>query len=786
MRRAVLVLAVLAGLAAPAAAQVFDGRAGQLQVTVPRLETQVTVDGRLDEPAWQQAASLVGFSQYSPADEQPAMYRTEVRVFYAPTFIAFGIRAEAPPGSVRATLAERDRISADDNVQIFLGTYNDGRQALMFAVNPLGVQADGTLVEGTTQSGHGLGTVQTGRPATDLSADFVFDSRGRLTPEGYDVEVRIPFKTLRYQPAPMQAWDLHIVRVVRSTGHEDSWVPARRAAASFLGQAGRLAGLTGLRRGLVVDINPAAIAKTDGAPGEAPDGGWQYSSATAEVGGNVRWGITPNLTLNGTINPDFSQVESDAGQFVYDPREAVYFPEKRPFFLDGIEQFSTLNNLIYTRRIVAPVTAAKVTGKVSGTGLAYLFAVDDPATSASGDDYPVFNVLRVQRDIGEGSRAAFVYTDRNDGPSANRVAAADTWLTFRGIYSMQLQGAVSVTTSPGDTITAPLWQASFDRTGRRYVLRSTLRGVSDEFRADAGFVRRAGVVNADVTNGVNLYGARGAAIERWSGDVSLQGTWQYDDFVHGRGAQDRKLHFNSDFTFRGGWQLGQSVFVETFGFDEALYADYRLLSEGPAGPEILPFVGTPRLPNLDFVVSGSTPRVKGVELDAFVLWGKDENFFEWASADILFVEADVAWRPTERLRVDATYQEQAYRRRTDGSTVGRRRIPRLKVEYQVARPLFVRVVSQYDSELQDDLRDDSRTELPIVYWDEPTGTYERALGFSRNSLRTDVLFSYQPTPGTVVFFGYGNTLADPDAHTPPGRRRASDGFFVKVSYLWRL
>ena len=166
--------------------------------------------------------------------------------------------------------------------------------------------------------------------------------------------------------------------------------------------------------------------------------------------------------------------------------------------------------------------------------------------------------------------------------------------------------------------------------------------------------------------------------------------------------------------------------------------------------------------------------------------GKDENFYEWSSANILFLELDAAWRPTERVRVDATWQLQSYERRTDHSRVGSRKLPRLKVEYQVMRAMFVRVVSQYDSEFQDDLRDDSRTELPIASVDPATGSYERALGFARNNLRTDFLFSYQPTPGTVVFVGYGSTLEDPDAHDRFARQRTSDGFFLKVSYLFRM
>ena len=784
--RSLVTVALCLAAAVPVeAGEAYSGRTSQLAVPVPRLEASVVVDGVLDEAAWSQAARLTDFSQYAPADGRAAEHETEVLVWYSPTGIHFGIRAVAEPATVRATLADRDRISEDDHVQIYLGTFDDGRQALMFAVNPLGVQADGVLVEGLSQQRMEFGGLPVGREATDLSPDYVFDSKGGLTDAGYVVEVRIPFKSLRYQPSDPQDWGLHVIRRVQSTGHEESWVPAQRAAASFLAQSGRLVGLTGLRRGLVLDLNPVVTSKVEGA--QRPDtGGWDYDAGPPEFGGNVRWGITPNLTLNGTINPDFSQVEADAEQFQFDPREALFFEEKRPFFLDSIELFSTPNNLIYTRRIVAPLVAAKITGKMAGTNVALLSAVDDKSTSTSGDDHPVFGILRVQRDLGGASKAAFVYTDRIDGPNFNRVAATDARLTFKDIYTLAGQAAVSRTRQRGVTTTAPLWQASLNRSGRRYGLRVQVFGVDDEFRAEAGFVRRYGVANASVTNQLTLYGRDRSSLERWTGDVMIAGKWRYDDFVTGRAAQDRQLHLNSNFTFRGGWTAGQSVLIETFGYDEQLYADYALLSEGPGGQEILPFVGTPRLPNLDWVLSLGTPRIGGVSLDGFLLWGKDENFFEWASADILFASLTVQWRPTEKLRVDGTYQLQSYQRRTDGSTVGDRLIPRLKVEYQVTRAVFLRVVSQYDGERQDDLRDDSRTDLPIVIRDPETGVYERALGYSRNSLRTDFLFSYQPTPGTVVFVGYGNTLADENAWQAPGRQRAADGFFAKVSYLFRL
>jgi hypothetical protein len=762
-----------------------SGRQHQLDVQIPRLEAAVTIDGALDEPTWSQAAVLTDFSQYAPDDGRPAENETRVLVWYSPTAIFFGIKAHAAPGTIRATLADRDRIDGDDHIQVYLSTFNDGRQAFLFAVNPLGVQADGALVEGTQASGHEFRGLVVGRESADLSPDFVFESKGRLTEYGYEVEIRIPFKTLRYQSSDQQDWGVHVVRRVQSTGHDESWAPARRAASSFLGQAGRLRGLRDLHRGLVLDLNPVTTAKADGA--EASGGGWRYDFPTPEFGGNIRWGATPTLTLNATINPDFSQVESDAGQFVYDPRQALYFPEKRPFFLDGIEQFSTPNNLIYTRRIVAPLAAAKLTGRISSTAVAFLTAVDDQVASAAGETHPVFNILRVQRDVGGESKAAFVYTDRVDGDSSNRVAAADARVTFRKIYTVQAQGAVSRTHRLGVTTTAPLWQTTVSRSGRRYGFRYLFRAISDDFRAEAGFISRAGVATANVVNQITLYGGKGSALERWTGDVTVDGTWQYDRFVHGRPSQDRKLHFNSNFTLRGGWGAGQSLLVETFGYDENLYRNYALLRVAPDGQaSLLPFTGTPRLPNLDYVLSLDTPRLKGFSASVFALWGRDENFYEWSSANILFLEAEALWRPTERLRVDGTYRVQSYERRTDHTLVGRRRLPRLKVEYQMTRAIFVRVVSQYDAEVQDDLRDDSRSDLPIVIVDPATGEYSRALGFERNTLRTDFLFSYQPTPGTVVFAGYGNTLADPDARDRIGRRRLTDGFFLKISYLFRM
>jgi hypothetical protein len=769
--------------AAAAGSVVHSGREGRLDVAIPRLDIAIEVDGALDEPVWGQAARLVDFSQYAPVDSQAAEQQTTVLAWYSPTAIHFGIQASAPPGTVRATLADRDRLDTEDQIQIFLNTFNDGRQAFMFAVNPLGVQADGALTEGTRNVSRGFEGLGTGREAVDLSPDFVFQSKGRLTEAGYAVEIRIPFKSLRYQTAPTQDWGIHVIRRVQSKGHEDSWAPARRAAASFLAQAGRLRGLTDLRRGLVLDLNPAVTSRLDGARDGA---NWSYDGGTPEFGLNVRWGLTANLTLNGTLNPDFSQVEADAGQFVFDPRAALFFPEKRPFFLDGIEQFATPNNLIYTRRIVAPIASAKVTGKMSGTGVAFLSAVDDASTSATGS-HPVFNIARLQRDLGANAKAALIYTDRIDGDNSNRVLAVDSRVNFARVYRLQMQGAVSRTARDESISTAPLWDVSVHRDGRRFGFLYQVRGVDEEFRSESGFLSRVGIASVVLDHRLTLYGRRGALLESWTGDVVLDGTWQYEKFVAGRGAQDRKLHLNSNFALRGGWRTGGSVLIETFGYDDRLYADYALERVNADGTrDILPFTGVPNLANLDYVLQVTTPQFSAVSGNVFLLWGRDENFFEWSSADIVFARYAVDWRPTQQLRVNPQYQLQQYRRLTDGTLVGRRRIPRLKLEYQLSRAIFLRWIGEYDANEQDDLRDDSRTELPIVVLNRSTGEYERALGFTRNQFRNDWLFSYQPSPGTVIFAGYGSTVTEDRPLHFDELTRTRDGFFLKVSYLFRL
>jgi uncharacterized protein DUF5916 len=779
-----LALALLTTWKIPDPPAVYSGRAGQVEVRVPRLEADLSVDGKLTEAVWGESAVLTGFSQFSPTDGIPAADTTQVLVWYSPTAIHFGVRAFEAHGPVHATLADRDKIAADDYIQILLSTFNDSRQALVFAVNPLGVQSDGALVETGSVSGNGFNSAVVKREQADLSPDYVFESKGQVTEYGYEIEIRIPFKSIRFQPKQEQVWGINVVRLVQHSGREDSWTPAKRASASFLRQSGKLVGLTDLRRGVVLDFTPSVTSRTTGADGT---GGWSYSGGSPELGGTVRWGVTNNLTLNGTANPDFSQIESDAQQFVFDPRNELFFQEKRPFFLEAIEQFSTPSNLIYTRRIVQPVVAAKLTGKAFGTDLAVLSALDDPAASPTGDDHPLYNLLRIQRDVGSQSRLGLVYTDKVVGRDYNRVAGVDTRLVGGEIYSAQLQVAGSRTRVGGVTETGPLWSSRLARNGRTFGARYTFAGVANDFRAASGFIQRAGIVHTNLDHSITAYGKQGSWFESFTGDVALDGTWEYQKFVNGEGIQDKKLHFNTNTRFGGGWQFGASVLTESFGYPADLYSDYALeVPAGAGGLDTIPFTGQPTIPNLDYVLSLDSPEFSHFSGNIFFLWGHDENFYEWASADITWLDLVLDWRPTDQLRVNGEYHLQFVGRRTDGSTVSIWRSPRVKIEYQLSRPIFLRVVGEYTTERRDSLRDESRTNAPILVFDPATNLYTRTRPFGHRSFRGDFLFSYQPTPGTVLFAGYGSTLRDPTEMGQSTLQRAEDGFFLKLSYLFQM
>jgi len=778
--------------AIPASGQtVYNGRAGETAVAIPRVTDTIRVDGRLDEPAWGRAAILTGFSQFNPTDRRPAVDSTEALVMYGPDAIYLAVRAYAPAGTVRATLADRDRIVNDDHVQFILDTFNDRRQAYVFAVNPLGVQSDGIRTEGGGGRGRGGGGGGGGMGGgfsratlgnADLNQDLIWQSKGEVTPFGYQVELRVPYKSIRFRSGGPLSWGINVIRQTQRNNFTDTWTVTSRGVSSFLNQSGRIVGLRDLRRGLVLDLTPVV---TSSVPGVADStGAWRYGQTT-QYGGDFRWGVTPSLTLNATINPDFSQVEADAGQIPGDVRFAVNFPELRPFFVEGNEQIDTPNQLVYTRRIVQPVAAAKLTGKVSRFDVGLLSAVDNAKYSANGIDRPVFNILRLRRDVGTQSNIGFTLTDRREGSDYNQLINTDGRFILRDAYQASYQVAHGRTRTGTTRLDGSIWEASFDRTGRNWGFRNSIEGVSPGLVSRVGFVPRTDYVQTQLNQRYTWYGARGARVEQVMTFLSANSTWAYRNFFE----QDRPLETRasiwSSLQLRGGWNLSLTQAAEGFGFLPSQYERYYVERRvGGVVTDTAKYTPTGRVQGRQVNVRLSTPQFRRFGLSAGGTAARDAEFLEGAGADRFDYNVGLDLRPTPQIRMNLTVQHQEFRRVRDGSMILKTDIPRFRMEYQLSRAIFFRFVGQYEARVRDAYRDPA-TEDAILFRSS-TGTFSRSVASRTNNLRADWLFSYFPSPGRVLYLGYGASLTEPEAFRFQSVQRTRDGFFVKFSWLYRV
>ncbi|HEX2165961.1 MAG TPA: DUF5916 domain-containing protein, partial [Longimicrobiales bacterium] len=691
-------------------------------VEVPRYEEEVRIDGVMDEAVWSRAAVLEDFTQYEPADGRPAEERTIVRVWYAPDAIHFGIHAfDSRPAEIRAKRANRDELDGDDRVTIFLDTFRDRRRAFFFAVNPFGAQQDGVRTEGAASAGRTFGG------NTDLSPDFLFESQGRLTDDGYVVEVRIPFKSLRYPSDDEMAWGINIERVTQRTGFVDTWPDVRRASASFLAQGGTLTGFHDLQRGIVFEAQPTL---TLNAPGARTAAGFERGDVEPEVGATARVGFT-NISIDATVNPDFSQVEADAGQVTVNERFALFVTEKRPFFLEGIELFSTPNQLVYTRRIVNPSVGGKVTGKVGPFSIAHLTAIDEDIDAAGR--HALFNVSRLRRDVGSSSHVGVTFTDRSvlDSVAFNRVAAIDSRIVFGRMYFFEAQLGGSWTRHLDETVAAPIWKLEVDRTGRSFGFNYSVSGTGDDFESQAGFVNRDDIIDAGFMNRFTWYGQSGELLERVTTFFGPNRLWRHS----GGDAIEGSEFLNTSFLFRGGWELSARAGRDFVELDPEAFTEY--VSETSAGPR--PYTPLDGVSGPSFELSGSTPTFRRFDARASAGFGRVTIFAEGSEGNSRNVSASVSVRPTSQVRIDLSTSYEHIWRERDGSEFARTLLPRARVEFQPLRAFFVRGILEYRAERRDALRD-ARTGDPLLVGGLP------AAEFTTNGVSLELLASYQPTP----------------------------------------
>ena len=432
-------------------------------VKIPKIETPIVIDGRPDEEIWKQSFVFKDFYQVSPGNNVAPSKPTEVMMVYDERHLYIAFKCWDEKDKIRATVARRDAVTGEDNVRVWLDTYDDQRRAYIFAFNPFGIQQDGIFTEGQ---------------GDDYSVDVVMESKGVIEDWGWSVEVKIPFKSLRYTAGKGKMWGFNVARNIDRFNDEfDQWLPDDRDISGFLIKHGKIAGLDEIKYERTLEIVPSVTISETGSrvrrfprylvnqfgyfdpvnnPNGLPETGrFVNQPIKQDIGVSVKYTITPNITLDATYNPDFAEIEADAPVVTANQRFPIFFQEKRPFFLEGAEIFQSPLRIFHSRTIVDPDFAAKLTGKVGKTSFGFLAASDkapgnygeddrnDPSVRPRIDEFvdknALFAILRLKRDFGKENNIGFFATYRGFPENKNLLAAIDGRFKFNPKLTSQFQ-----------------------------------------------------------------------------------------------------------------------------------------------------------------------------------------------------------------------------------------------------------------------------------------------------------------------------------------------------------
>ena len=716
---------------------------------VPRVETPIQVDGVLDEAVWKVALSVPANVEVQPGENIPAPVETEALLAYGPDKIYVAFKANDPePERIRARYSDRDSIWDDDWVAILFDTFNDARRSFLFFSNPLGVQAD---------------NVETSTGGSDSSWDAIWDSAGRITSTGFTVEMAIPFSSLRFQGGSEgaasrdQIWGLDVIRSYpRGVRHHIGAFPRDRGNNCYLCQALKISGFAGADPGRNFELDPTLVGTYGearaGAPGDPLAGDLMKRTADLDPGLTARWSVTPNLTLNGTINPDFSQVEADSAELDINTQFAIFFPEKRPFFLEGADLFQLPIDIIYTRTMADPTWGVKLSGKI-GKGALGFFSVEDEITNVllpgsqrssvtSVDEKNQASAFRYRHDIGEASTLGMIATDREGSDYYNRLLGLDAVLRFtqedtlflnlfssRTRYGAETANAFEL---PSGEFDGNAFDTLFSHRTRRTEHYIHYQDFDDDFRADMGFVPQVGFRFLD---------------------VGTLRAWYHDDPDH---------WFNQ---IRGwiGYERTEdsdgNALREVYG----TFVDY----DGPRQSRAfgILYLGTQSFKGIEYGhdtldVRGYVQLTDDTEVGARIFYGDAIDFSGERPATRLRITPEIELFAGRHLQFEL---EHAYERLwVDQGRLYTVHLSDLRTIYQFDRRTLLRLVLQHaDFEFSEDL------------YAPPRRPRSR-------SLLSQLLFSYKINPQTALYLGY----ADNYVGDPVSLRQIDRTLFLKIGYAW--
>lgn len=714
-------------------------------VELPRVVSNFAIDGELDEDAWQYGRHLDLDVETSPGENIPARVRTTAYLLEDGDNLYVAIKADDPePSRIRAYLRDRDTAYDDDFAGIVIDTYNDGRRAFEFFANPLGVQMDLTNDDVNEEE--------------DDSWDAIWESAGQINEEGYVIEMRIPLSQLRFPVVDgKQVWAIDLVRIYpRDRRYRLSNNPSDRNINCYLCQLQKITGLENAEPGRDLEIVPTLTAsQTDSTddPGVTP---MVSGDSDVEAGLSVRWGITPDVTANLALNPDFSQVEADSAQLDVNNRFALFFPEKRPFFLEGADYFTTPQRAVFTRTVADPNVGMKLTGK-RGDNTFGVFAADDDVTNILipgpfGSDATVLEeantafVGRYSRGFGNASSVGGLITVRDGENYQNSVAGIDANWKFDEQHSIEIQYLQSNTEYPLDIATEfeqPLESftgdslvAEYNFDSRNWFAEIEHQRTDEGFRADSGFEPRVDAIRYEFEGGRNWYGED----DDWWTKV--------------------RLHTQYEIGHQNDGTLTDKVIAMRLGVGGPMQSWTQIILE--RGNEF--FDGTLfKKKRLGFFIEGK-PR-GGMYVSIYTHIADRIDYANTRLGEQFFFEPSLNFNIGRHLllRIQGVYSDLDTQQDEDIFDAS---VLDARLTWQFDRRSFLRLtVQNFD------------VDRNTAVYTEPVDSRSRDQG-------RQLLYSYKINPQTVFFLGYSDQYVDDD--TLDGLTISDRSWFLKVGYAWTL
>lgn len=705
------------------------------------------------------------FVQRNPANGSPVSQRTEAYLGYTQkNLYAVFLCFDSEPSKLRAHMNRREDIQEDDQIGFMLDSFSDYRHAYTFYVNPVGVQQDGVFTDNSEP---------------DLSWDAVWNSSAHVTKDGYIAWFEIPFKSIRFPQSPEQKWNIFFERDI-PRNNEASFYPFISAdQQGFLTQMTTMDGMREISPGRNMQFNPYLSYRSFHALDTRDPNQAAFANRSAEVraGLDSKIVIKDSLVLDTTINPDFAQVESDEPQTTVNQRFEVYFPEKRPFFLENAGYFQTPIQLVFTRRIADPEYGARLTGKLGGWGIGTLFADDRspgrsvPETDPLNGRRAYYSIVRVTHDLWNDSFLGLIYTDRelHTAPNsvctdswctvgANRVGGVDGKIRFNKLWIATFQGLASSTKfSDGTRAAGPSYQVYVERSTKALEFNSLYNDTAPGFQTETGFFRRPDIRRFSNFVMYRWYDDPKKALVWHGPSLSTYSNWDHsgtklEDFVN----VNYRIEFKGQTVFGIYGNIGHEL-LRPVDFDTLLInQDYRHYQKG-----------------FFFNTALSKMWTFNTEMN----WGQDTNYTPRVGPPTLgksnFTSAQLNVRPARGLSINNTYLLSRLSDTQTGLNIFNSHIIRSKWNYQFTRALSLRFIGQYNA----------------VLANQQFTTLQTTKNFN-----SDFLITYLVHPGTALYVGYNSNMQNLDPRlieTPDGLQRSNrfinDGrqVFVKFSYLFR-